>query len=357
MTRISLAQFRSWPRLDLELDRRPLAIFGPNGSGKTNILEAVSMLAPGRGLRGAGAPEQARQGKDSGWRIRAQIGDRQVETAAPPGQTRAVTIDEKQMPQTALGRMIRIVWLVPAMDRLWTDPPEARRRFLDRVTLSLFPDHAELSLSYDKAMRERNRLLKDQVGDAGWYRALEARMAETGAALTRNRQQALVAIMSAQDAVATGFPAASLTLLPGEGQACDTDPSSIAARLDTMRPRDLAAGRSLSGPHRADLGASWGPQDMPAALSSTGEQKALLLSLMLANARALADQPVVLLLDEVAAHLDSDRRAALYDQICALPAQSLLTGTGSELFDAFGPRARRLAITRHDGASRVQEAA
>lgn len=350
---LSLAQFRSWSRLDLDLDQRPLAIFGPNGSGKTNILEAVSMLAPGRGLRAAAAVEQARQGKDAGWRIRAGISGHAVETAALPGQPRSVLIDDKPVAQTALGRLLRILWLVPAMDRLWSDPPEARRRFLDRVTLSLYPDHADLALTYDRAMRERNRLLKDQVNDPGWYRALESQMAESGAALTRNRRGALSAVMAAQDG--GDFPAATLALLPGEGQADDPDAGSIADRLAAMRPRDLAAGRTLTGPHRADLGAHWGPQDMPAALSSTGEQKALLLSLILANACALSDQPVVLLLDEVAAHLDADRRAALYDRICGLPAQSLLTGTGPELFDSLGPRARRLSATKADGVSEAVE--
>lgn len=355
LRQVSLAQFRSWSRLDLDLNHQPLAIFGPNGSGKTNILEAVSMLAPGRGLRAAPAPEQARQGPGAGWRIRAALGDHAIETQAPPGQPRGVAIDDKPVAQTALGRLLRIIWLVPAMDRLWSDPPEARRRFLDRVTLSLFSDHADLALTYDKAMRERNRLLKDQIADPGWYRALEAQMGDAGAALTRNRQGALTAIMAAQDD--GDFPAATLLLLPGEGQADDPNPDSIADRLSAMRSRDMAAGRSLSGPHRADLGAHWGPQDMPAALSSTGEQKALLLSLVLANARALSGQPVVLLLDEVAAHLDADRRAALYDRICGLPAQSLLTGTGPELFDAFGPRARRLGVTKTDGLSAAREIA
>lgn len=355
LTRFSLAQFRSWSRLDLDLDGRPVAVFGPNGSGKTNILEAVSMLAPGRGLRAAPASEQARQGLDAGWRIRAAIGDHAVETVALPGQPRSVAVDDKPVAQTALGRLLRILWLVPAMDRLWSDPPEARRRFLDRVTLSLFPDHADLALAYDKAMRERNRLLRDQEGDGGWYRALEAQMAEAGAALTRNRQAALTAIMAAQEG--GDFPAATLALLPGEGRADDPEAGSIAGRLAAMRPRDMAAGRTLTGPHRADLGAHWGPQDMPAALSSTGEQKALLLSLILANARALAGQPVVLLLDEVAAHLDADRRAALYDRIAALPAQSLLTGTGAELFAAFGPRARRLSATKTGGVSQAVETA
>lgn len=353
LTEVSLAQFRSWPRLELQLDRQPLAIYGPNGSGKTNILEAISMLAPGRGLRSVPAPDQARQGRDAGWRIRAQIGDFPVETVAQPGQSRNVLIDDKPTPQTALGRLLRVIWLVPSMDRLWSDSPEIRRRFIDRVTLSLFPDHADFALAYEKAMRERNRLLKDQVSDPGWYRALEAQMAEAGAALTRNRQAALVAIMAAQDE--NGFPAATLTLLPGEGYADDPGADSIAARLADMRGRDLAAGRSLTGPHRADLGAHWGSQHMPAAQSSTGEQKALLLSLILANARALSGQPVVLLLDEVAAHLDADRRAMLYDQISAMPAQTLLTGTGPELFEEFGPRARRLLVIKVDGASRAEE--
>ncbi|MDB6179265.1 DNA replication/repair protein RecF [Paracoccus sp. Z330] len=355
LDQISLAQFRSWSRLELQIDHKPIAIHGPNGSGKTNILEAVSMLAPGRGLRGAPAPDQARQAKGAGWRIRAQIDDHQIDTTAPPGKNRQVSLDDKQVPQTALARLLRIIWLVPSMDRLWTDPPDTRRRFLDRLTLSLFPDHAELALTYEKAMRERNRLLRDQINDPGWYRALEGQMAQSGSTLTANRIGALAAIMAAQRYDPGGFPAATLSLLPGEGHADDTHADSIAARLAEMRPRDLAAGRSLTGPHRADLGAHWGPQEMPAALSSTGEQKALLLSLILANARALPDQPVILLLDEVAAHLDADRRARLYDQIVDLKAQTFLTGTGAELFQSFGSRARRLEIGKTDGQSHCSE--
>ena len=355
VTELSLAQFRSWSRLDLILDRQPLAIFGPNGSGKTNILEALSMLAPGRGLRSAPAKDQARHGPEAGWRIRARIEDHDIETSAPPQGLREVVVDDSRVAQTVLGRLLRVIWLVPAMDRLWTDPPETRRRFLDRLTLSLCPDHAELSLAYDKAMRERNRLLKDQVADPAWYRAYESQMARTAAALTRNRLEALARIMAAQDERATGFPAATLTLMPGEGYADDTDEARIAARYADMRGRDLAAGRSLTGPHRADLGAHWGPGDTPAAQSSTGEQKALLLSLVLANARALSDQPVILLLDEVAAHLDAERRAALYDQLTALPAQTILTGTGPELFEDFGDRARRLAVSKTGSVSAATE--
>ena len=354
LTRLSLAQFRSWPRLDLDLGGQPLAIHGANGAGKTNILEAVSMLSPGRGLRSAAPGDQARQGRDAGWRIRAVVGGRPVETGALPGESRSVLIDDKAAPQVALGALMRVVWIVPAMDRLWTDAPETRRRFLDRITLSFHPGHADETLAYDKAMRERNRLLRDAVADGGWYRALEARMAQAGAAITRHRLDAIGRIADAQRGAETAFPAATLTLLAGDGQADDADEGSIAGRLATTRPRDMAAGRTLTGPHRADLGAHWGPQDMPAALSSTGEQKALLLSLVLANARALAHARPVLLLDEVAAHLDADRRAALYDEIVALPAQTLLTGTGRELFAALDGRAEFIHVRRDGGASSAE---
>ena len=328
-----------------------MAIHGPNGAGKTNILEAISMLSPGRGMRGAAPGEQARRGPEVGWQIRAAIGERVVLTRALPGQPREVLIDDKPATQVALGALMRVIWLTPAMDRLWTDAPEGRRRFLDRVTLSFTPGHAEESLAYEKSMRERNRLLRDEVRDAGWYRALEARMAEAGAAITRNRLDAIARITAAQEGAGTAFPAARLTLLPGEGAADDPDPESIAQRLAETRARDMAAGRSLTGPHRADLGACWGPQDMPAALSSTGEQKALLLSLILANARALDGEVPVLLLDEVAAHLDADRRAALYDEICALSAQAWLTGTGPELFTALEGRAQFLSVERRGETS------
>lgn len=354
LTRLSLAQFRSWSRLDIEADGRPIAIFGPNGSGKTNILEALSMLSPGRGLRGAGPGDQARIAAGAGWRIRAEIAGREVETGAAPGEARSVLIDGKPAPKAALGRLCRVIWVVPAMDRLWTDAPEARRRFLDRLTLSIVPGHAEVALTYDKAMRERNRLLRDEVGDPAWYRAIEAQMAEAGAALTRNRLDAIAVLAGAQGAGIPGFPAARLSLLPGEGYADDPDPAALAARLADGRRRDLAAGRTLAGPHRADLGAVWGPQDMPAAAASTGEQKALLLSLVLANARALPGEAVLVLLDEVAAHLDAERRALLYDAITALPAQCWLTGTGRELFDTLTGRARFVEVAREGPSSHAE---
>jgi DNA replication and repair protein RecF len=237
------------------------------------------------------------------------------------------------------------------MDRLWTEAPEGRRRFLDRVAMSFVPDHAEAALAYERAMRERNRLLRDGVADPAWHGALEAQMAAAGAAVTAARRHALDRLAAAQDDGA--FPAAELTLDPGEGA------DDLAGALAAGRRRDMAAGRTLAGPHRADLRAVWAAKGIDAAQCSTGEQKALLIALVLANARALADEtgaPPLLLLDEVAAHLDPGRRAALYDALCALRVQAFLTGTEAGLFDTLGTRAQRFAVAERGGVSEVTPA-
>lgn len=361
VSRLLLSHFRSHRQSALDFDGRPVAIFGPNGAGKTNILEALSLLSPGRGLRRAGPDELARRPEALGWKIRAEVrsdGLHEVETGAQAGLPRSVSIDGKAAAQAALGRILRMLWLVPAMDRLWIEGAEGRRRFLDRMTLSFEPAHAEAALTYDKAMRERNRLLKDEVRDPAWYAALEAQMAEAGAAVAANRRAALARVAAAQDAADPVFPAAMLTILGPAGEEAPEDRAEIEDALARGRGRDMAAGRTLAGPHRADLGAVYAAKGMPAAQASTGEQKALLLSLILANARALAADlgaPPILLLDEVAAHLDAGRRSALYDALCDLGAQAFLTGTGAELFDALGRRAQAFEVVETGGESKVIE--
>ncbi|MEM6741590.1 MAG: DNA replication/repair protein RecF [Pseudomonadota bacterium] len=362
VTSLALAQFRSHAKLALDFDLRPIAIYGPNGAGKTNLLEAVSLLSPGRGLRRAGAEELGRRAAGVGWRVRAEIESlgrgHEIETAAEAGAARTVRIDGKAAPQLALARLARVVWLVPAMDRLWTEGAEGRRRFLDRIVLSFEPRHGEAVLTYDKAMRERNRLLKDEVRDPGWYGALEARMAEAGAEIAANRRAALARIASAQNGAATAFPAAMLEIVGPPGADMPERVEDLETAFSETRGRDMAAGRTLTGPHRADLAATYAAKGVAAAQCSTGEQKALLLSLVLSNARALAEDfgaAPLLLLDEVAAHLDAGRRAALYDEVCALGAQAWLTGTGPELFAELGPRAQHLGVSEMDGESRVIE--
>ncbi len=359
---LRLSHFRSHKAARLAFDGRPVAIFGPNGAGKTNLIEAVSLLSPGRGLRRAASEDLARRPEALGWKIAARLHSlsevHEIETWAEPGSARQLRIDGKAAAQLVLGRIARMLWLVPAMDRLWTEGAEGRRRFLDRMAMSFRPDHARAVLAHEKAMRERNRLLRDQVSDPAWYGALEAQMAEAGAAIMANRRAALQRIMAARQGAATAFPAADLALTGPEGATMPESAEDLAAALARSRRRDMAAGRSLVGAHRADLQAVYAAKGVPARECSTGEQKALLISLILANARALAEDfgaPPILLLDEVAAHLDADRRAALYDELCALRAQAFLTGTGPELFDSLGDRAQRIEVSETAGASHVRQ--
>jgi DNA replication and repair protein RecF len=347
VTRIRLSHFRSHRGLTLALEPGPVAVFGANGAGKTNLIEAVSLLSPGRGLRGAAAEEMARAPERIGWKVAAEVAGRAVATWSE-GAGRSVEIDGKPAAQTALGGVVRVLWLTPAMDRLWSEAAGERRRFLDRVTLSLVPEHGEVAIGYDRALRERNRLIRDEVRDPGWFEAVEAQMAGFGARLHANRTAALARLA----AVPTegDFPRAELAL-EAEGPR---DQAGLAAALRAGRGRDVAAGRTLVGPHRDDLAAVFAAKGVPARLCSTGEQKALLISMVLANAAAVAAEagPPVLLLDEVAAHLDAERRAALYAAVGRLGVQAWMTGTGAELFE--GLEAQRLRVSEAGGESRVE---
>ncbi len=357
---LKLSHFRSHKAARLETDGRPIAIYGPNGAGKTNIIEAVSMLSPGRGLRRASVDEMVRAPESVGWKVSAVMESlaeiHEISTWVEGDGNRKVEIDGKTAPQLALGRIARIVWLVPVMDRLWLEGAGERRRFLDRMVMSFIPNHAEVTLNYEKAMRERNRLLKDQVRDPSWYSALEMQMAEAGGAISANRAEVLERLIAAQDAD-TAFPKAELTLISADELPAEQTTATLRDALEAGRNRDMAAGRTLTGPHRADLHAIYAAKGVEAKQCSTGEQKALLVSLILANARALAQDfgaPPILLLDEVAAHLDADRRAALYDEICALGAQAWMTGTGPELFDTLGDRAMMCHVQDIDGQSVIE---
>jgi DNA replication and repair protein RecF len=358
LTHLTISHFRSHKRAELTLDDRPITLFGPNGAGKTNILEAVSMLSPGRGLRRAKIDEMAKMPELVGWKINAELHslghDHEIETKFSGEGSRSVLIDGKSAPQLALARVARVVWLVPVMDRLWVEGAEGRRRFLDRLAMSFEPKHAEVSLAYDKAMRERNRMLKEGIADPAWYSAIEAQMATAGSVIERNRISTLDRIRAAQDGAETAFPSAELTLVNREGAEPIVTEEELRTAFGEGRGRDMAAGRTLIGPHRDDLEAVYLAKGTAAKLCSTGEQKALLVSLILSNARALAQDfgaPPLLLLDEVAAHLDADRQAALYDEICALGAQAWMTGTGADLFAALGSRAAHYLIDPEDGIS------
>lgn len=362
LSALTLSHFRSHKRVSLDLDPRPVAIHGLNGAGKTNLIEAVSLFSPGRGLRRASAKDMTRRPEKLGWKVSGILEtgatSHDISFVSENGAARAVDVDGKAASQVALGRLCRVLWLIPAMDRLWIEAPDGRRRFLDRMALSFFPDHAQASLDYEKAMRERNRLLRDEVRDAHWYAAIEAQMARAGSHVARNRRRAIERLAEAQARQSAAFPAAALDLVSTDADIPEGE-EDLRGALAEGRFRDLAAGRTLVGPHRIDLAATYTAKGVPAADCSTGEQKALLIALILANARALKDDSGVtplLLLDEVAAHLDASRRASLYREILDLGAQAWMTGTGPDLFAELGDAAQVLVVTDHDGASEVQQA-
>ncbi len=337
VARLKLTDFRSYASAALAAGPGAVVITGDNGAGKTNILEALSFLVPGRGLRGAALSEAARSGGAGGWSLAASLataaGDAELGTgtAAAAPERRIVRINGAAAAATALGEWLSIVWATPAMDRLFADTPAARRRFLDRLVLALAPGHGQHSLRYEAAMRQRTRLLTgDTPADPAWLMALEAAMAEHGEAIATARA-ALVAQLSDRLAAAPDGPFAR----PGLALAGGSAGPGFAAALAAGRMADAAAGRALTGPHRADLEVVHLGKGEPAARGSTGEQKAMLIAIILAHAELVADatgQPPLLLLDEVAAHLDTHRRAALFERLARMDTQVWMTGTDPALF-------------------------
>ena len=359
LTRLRLTNFRSHAALDLKLDARPVCLWGSNGAGKTNILEAISQLGPGRGLRAATLPDMIRQGADTGWTISATLDDdRKIGVGLEAGDTgnkRVIRLDGAPSTATNLADLIRIVWLTPSMDSVFRGGASERRRFFDRQVMAHMPSHGSVSGRYEKAMRERNALLERGRVDPAWADAIERRMAEAGAIIASNRALVLKSLQAAIDARPEGyFPKGDLSLEGAAEQAAIEGASLfdvmdlIAEALAKGRYRDQGAGRTLSGPHRTDLAVIHRPTNAPAGDASTGQQKALLIGLILASARALAEDgdgpSPLILLDEAAAHLDRDRRAALFDELISLGGQAWLTGTEEFLFEAFEDRAQRVEI-------------
>ncbi|MBJ6122500.1 DNA replication/repair protein RecF [Sphingomonas mollis] len=345
-SRLILTDFRNHAALALSPGPGFVVLTGENGAGKTNVLEAVSLLAPGRGLRRAGLAAMARQGGDGGFGVAATVaGDVEVATGALASapERRLVRVQGATASANTLPEWVTVLWLTPATDRLFVEPAGERRRFLDRLTLALAPSHAMHATRYEAAMRERNRLLTgERHADPDWLGALEARMVEHGTALDAARADTVTLLADRLAAVPAGpFARAGLALV---GEAIE--PEAFAAALALGRRRDAAAGRTLVGPHRADLAVTHLDKDQAAALASTGEQKALLLGIVLAHAELVADRTgraPVLLLDEVAAHLDPTRRAALFDRLAGR-GQTWMTGTEPALFDAIGTDATRIDL-------------
>ncbi len=359
-TRLDLQDFRSYAQLRLGLDSSPVVLVGPNGAGKTNLLEALSFLAPGRGLRRARLADVTRReaGPQARWAVAAKLerGAERIEigTGLDPegGETRKVRIDgQPARGQVELARLAGAVWLTPAMDRLMSEGPAGRRRFLDRIVFGFDADHAGRVAAYERALRERGHLLDDhgKAADPAWLDALEAILAAKGVAIAATRLEAVARLGRLIAAAQDGFPKADLQLAGTLEEGLAGRP---ALEVEARFKADLAWARGdgpAPGPHRSDLVVHHGVTGQPAASCSTGEQKALLVTLVLAQARLMAEargfMPLVLL-DEVVAHLDAQRRADLFRALLGLGAQFWATGTDRTLFDGLENRVQFLGVER-----------
>lgn len=371
---LALTDFRSYTSARLDLEAGPVVLHGPNGAGKTNVLEALSLFTPGKGLRGATAQEMGRRepGEASGraWAVALTLGDQDgdvirlgtgVQTAG--ASRRLVRIEGETAQPGRLLDHLRPVWATPEHDRLFSDARAERLKFFDRLVFAAEPVHAAVVAAYEKALRERLRLLiegaEGREADPLWLDALEVRLGEAGARAALSRARALATLQAGIDARSDRpFPQADLALvgetqsLAGDGASEATLAAAIRDGMARSRGRDAAAGRSLFGPHRADLTALHRAKNRPAAEGSSGEQKALALNLILAQVGRLASGGAapVLLLDEAPAHLDADRRAALFEEIVALNLQAFMTGTEAVLF---APLEGRAAFVRVEGGELI----
>ena len=363
ISKFSLTDFRNYSSLTLDLEPGAVVFSGDNGAGKTNILEALSLLTPGRGLRRASYGEIAREGSSAGFAVHARLegafGDCEIGTGTsgqePGGEPgRRVRINTASKSAEDLLEWLRVVWITPAMDALFTGPAGDRRRFLDRLVLAIDPGHGQRALQYEKAMRGRNRLLSEDQRDRAWFEAIESQMAESGVAIAAARAEIVRLLMAMIEKLpdANPFPQADLSLsgsieaLIGQEPAVDIE-ERFRRTLAVGRDRDRAAGRTLDGPHRSDLLVRHRPKSMPAELCSTGEQKALLVGIILSHARLCGEvsgSVPILLLDEIAAHLDAGRRATLFSILEQLGCQAFMTGTEASLFSSLKGRAQFLTV-------------
>ncbi|RWP77749.1 DNA replication/repair protein RecF [Mesorhizobium sp.] len=364
ISKLSLTNFRNYATLSIDIDPGAVIFSGDNGAGKTNLLEAISLLTPGRGLRRAPYADVAREGGDGGFAIHARLdgpdGPVEIGTgiagggAAGEGGRRVRINGAAARSAEDMLEWLRVVWLTPAMDALFTGPAADRRRFLDRQVLAIDPGHGQRALDYEKAMRGRNRLLAEGSRDGAWFDAIETQMAETGVAIAAARAELvrLLAAMIDRLPSAGPFPQADIGLSGAlESEVGTTAAVDVEERfrraLAEGRDRDRAAGRTLDGPHRSDLVVRHRPKAMPAELCSTGEQKALLVGMVLSHARLtgeMSGMTPILLLDEIAAHLDAGRRAALFSILEELNCQAFMTGTDAALFSSLKGRAQFLTV-------------
>ena len=368
VTRLTLTNFRCYAQQRLETDGRPVVLTGPNGAGKTNLLEALSFLVPGRGLRRAKLTEISRRTADqshdnSGWAVavRLSVGDNEMEIGtglelaeAPSARDkRVIKIDGTVIKsQAELGSYTSAQWLTPQMDRLFLEGASGRRRFVDQLICGLDPEHAGPVAAYEHSLRSRNKLLRDGKLDPQWLDSIEESLARHGIAISVRRLEAVGRLQAVCRRTKGAFPGSVISMV-GEVENWLADEPALAVEdrlrvaLRASRKSDAAGGGTSIGPHRSDFSVIHGETQMEAEICSTGEQKALLIGIVLATARLQTEErgyTPLLLLDEIAAHLDENRRASLFELILDLGAQAWITGTENKIFAPLGDKVQRFAI-------------
>lgn len=360
--RMMLQNFRSYDKMELDIGANSVVLTGANGVGKTNLLEGISFLSPGRGLRGAKLSDVSKLDAGMPWVVSGRVmtpdGMRQLGSGLiQKSDFSSDAINDRRIGRldgetlsspSAFGDILQVAWLTPQMDRLFVDGPSGRRKFLDRLVAAYHPSHTREVNAYEKVMRERGRLLFENNTDAAWLTSLEHRMAEHGVAVAAARLDAIEKLAQAISKNQSAFPSAILSLGGELEEGLLVRPAleveaDFCQKLARTRAGDAKSGRTSIGPHKTDLIVKHAIKNMPAELCSTGEQKALLIGITLASARLSANQfgaPPLLLLDEVVAHLDEERRGFLFDELAEIGSQVWLTGTDKELFDQMKNRAK-----------------
>ena len=344
--KLKISNFRSYKILELSFDSNPTVIYGKNGVGKTNLLEAISLLYPGKGIRRSSFHDMINLSNNISWKVEALAHRNnnlfEIETSSD-GNGRVVRIDGKKVPQNNLSSSLKILWFLPPMDRIWMETSKDRRKFLDRMVFSLDINHAKRCTQYEKLLRDRNRLLKDHVEDSSWYLAIEKEMAILGFEIDNCRRDFIEKLNTVLIEKNNYFPLIKLNLKDDPIESEEV----FLKNLMNQRGQDLVTGRTNFGPHTDDLQGFYLEKEIDTKYSSTGEQKLSIISIILSNAKLIKEQHKVspiMLLDEITAHLDEVRKENLFSELLSLESQFFISGTEGSLFNSLSTKAKFLEL-------------
>ena len=355
---LNISHFRSHKISNFEFNSNPIVFFGKNGVGKTNILEAISLFSPGKGLKGSSRDDFVKMPDGIGWKIKTLLKKKnithEISTFGDHNKNRTVFIDGKKSSQLELGEVVRMLWITPAMDRLFLESSFFRRKFLDRLVLNFFPSHGKYSLKYNNALKQRNMLLKDRSSDLSWFNSIEKQMVKFGYEIELARKKTIDMLNFEANQNETKFISSKISLISKNIFTKEIFEKS----LNEGRRNEIFIGRTLVGPHKSDFEVIFNEKNMNAKNCSTGEQKTLLISILSSTVRAhirYFDIAPILLLDEISAHLDEKTRILFYEELSFLKVQAFLTGTDKIFFDSLLDKSQLFKIMQNENESFFEE--